>query len=157
MHGVRAPRLTTTGAIILLSSKRKHTGYPAPSNCFHNIAMCCSLCGTGTFQEVSDKLVTTMKELPVHKPLGVLTNIKNKLAIETPPTTLRTLTCSTHEWLLPPGNLQRVPIVTRPEQRGEQRVTSTHPDKLPTLQCITEAPPIMAAPNPTTKCILKPT
>jgi hypothetical protein len=79
-------------------------------------------------QEVSDNLVTTLKELPVHKRLGVLANIENKLAIETPPTTKRTLTCPTHKWLFSPGNLQMVPIVTHPEQRVEQRVTSTHPD-----------------------------
>jgi hypothetical protein len=108
-------------------------------------------------QEVSDKLVTTLMKLPVHKRLGVLANIKNQLAIETMPTTKRTLTYPTHEWLLPPGNLQRVPIVAHPEQRVEQRVTSTHPDKLPTLQCVREAPPIVAAPNPTTHRILKAT
>jgi hypothetical protein len=66
-------------------------------------------------QEVTDKLVTTLKELPIPKLSGVLADIKSRLAIDTPQASKRTLTSHTHEWLLPPGDLQRVPVVTHPE------------------------------------------
>jgi hypothetical protein len=106
-------------------------------------------------QEVTDKLVTILKELPVPKRSGVLENIKSRLAIDAPQATKRTLTSHTHKWLLPPGDLQRVPIVTHSEQRVEQRVTPNHHANAAPLQHITEAPPIMAAPNPTANGSLK--
>ncbi len=94
-------------------------------------------------QEVTDKLVTTLKELPGPKRSGVLDNIKSRLEIKDAQTTKRTLTSHTHEWLLLQGNLQRVPFVAHPEQRVEQRVTPIqHSDALP-LKRITEAPPII--------------
>jgi hypothetical protein len=68
-------------------------------------------------QEVTDELITTLKELPIPKRCSVLDNIKSILDIDDPQLTKRTLTSHTHEWLLPQGKLQRVPIITHPEQR----------------------------------------
>jgi hypothetical protein len=106
-------------------------------------------------QEETDKLDTTLKELPVPKRSSVLDNIKSRLAIVPLQPTKRTLTSHAHEWLLTQSDLQRVPIVTLPEQRVEQRVTPNLDTNAMPLQRITEAPPIMAAPNPTAKCTLK--
>ncbi len=62
------------------------------------------------------------------------------------------LTHPGHKWILPQGDLQIVPYVPPPEQRltieQEQRVP-TQPPHLPNLACITDAPPIMWALNPT--------
>ncbi len=104
---------------------------------------------------MTDKLVTTLKELPVLKRSRVLDNIKSRLDIGNAQPTKRTLTSNTHKWLLPQGNLQRVPIVAHPEQRVKQRVTPIHHADAAPLQHITEAPPIMAAPNPTVRRTLK--
>jgi hypothetical protein len=106
-------------------------------------------------QEVAGKLVTTLQVLPIPKRLGVLANVKSRLEIDTPGKIKRMLTSDTREWLLPPGDLQRVPIINHPTQRVKQRVTTTHPAKLLPLQQVTEAPPIMVVPNPTAKQILK--
>jgi hypothetical protein len=106
-------------------------------------------------QEVTDKLITTLKELPVPKRPGVFENIKSRLAIDTLQATKKILTSHTHEWLFPLGELQRMPILTHPEQRVEQRVTPNHHANAAPLQRITEAPPIKAAPNLTAKWILK--
>jgi hypothetical protein len=97
----------------------------------------------------------TLHELPVNKQLGALTDIKNKLTFDCPSTTKQTLTRPTHEWLLPPVNLQRVPPGIPPTQRVEQRVASTHHVDTPLLQRVTEAPTIMAAPNPTARRTLE--
>jgi hypothetical protein len=105
-------------------------------------------------QEVTDKLLTTLKELPVPKRFDVLVNIKSRLDIDNLQPTRRILTSHTHEWLLPQGDIQRVPIVTHPEQRVEQRGTPNHHANAVPLQRITEAPPIMVAPNPTAKSTL---
>ncbi len=74
----------------------------------------------------------------------------------------RTLTHMNHQWLLPPAKLQRVPYVPPPEQRVEQRVISCEDQHMadnnvdpPILTRITDVPPIIAAPNPTTKQALK--
>jgi hypothetical protein len=106
-------------------------------------------------QEVTDELVTTLKELPGPKRSGVLDNIKSRLEINDAQTTKRTLTSHTHKWLLPQGDLQRVPIVAHTEQRVEQRVTPIHHSNAPPLKRITEAPPILMAPNPTARRTLK--
>jgi hypothetical protein len=96
-------------------------------------------------QEMTDELVTTLKELPGPKRSGVLDNIESRLEINDAQTTNRTLTSHTHEWLLPQGDLQRLPIVAHPEQRVEQRVTTVYHSDAMSLQCITEAPPINSA------------
>jgi hypothetical protein len=103
-------------------------------------------------QEVTGELVISIKELPVPKRSGVLDNIKSRLAIDAPQPTKRMLTSHTRKWLLPQGDLQKVLIVTHPEQRVEQRVTPNHHAIAAPLQRITEAPPIMVAPNLSEKC-----
>jgi hypothetical protein len=104
---------------------------------------------------VTDKLVTMLKELPGPKRSGVLDNVKSRLDIDDAQPTKRTPASHTHEWLLPQGNLLRVPIVAHPEQRVEQRVTPIHHADVAPLQHITELPPIMAAPNLTARRTLK--
>jgi hypothetical protein len=110
-------------------------------------------------QEVSDKLVTMLRELEPSKRKGVLTLINNKLSTAAPPTAPHTLTNRAHKWLLPASNPQCVPRLMPPEQRGilpvEQRVDTSNPNKNPTIVRITDAPPIITAPNPTTKGALK--
>jgi hypothetical protein len=96
-----------------------------------------------------------LKELPGQKRSGVLDNIKSRLEINDVQTTKRTLTSHTHEWLLPQGNLQKVPIIAHPEQRVEQRVAPIHHSDAPPLQLITEVPPIMTAPHPTARRTLQ--
>jgi hypothetical protein len=106
-------------------------------------------------QEVSEDLVTMLHKLPVEKRVKVLSDIKNKLLIGTPSKDKQQLTSLNHKWILTPGDLQRVPAVIPPEQRVEQRVDTTHPPFVPALQWLTEAPPIMVAPNPTARHVLK--
>jgi hypothetical protein len=62
-------------------------------------------------QEVSNELVTTLREMPANKSSAVLTDIKTKLALTSPSANKRTLMCPTHEWMLPTGDLQRVPAL----------------------------------------------
>ncbi len=103
-------------------------------------------------QEVINKLVTTIREMPPEKQMKVVTLVKQKLASHHLDDTTCTLTNPLHHWILPPGNLQRVPYIPPPEQRVEQRVSNTTMDVAPPpppLMQIMDAPPIMAAPNPT--------
>jgi hypothetical protein len=93
------------------------------------------------------KLVITLKELPVPKRSGVLDNIRSRLDIDNAQPKKRILTSHTHKWLLPQGDLQKVPMVTHPEQRVEQRVTPNYHANAAPLQHITEAPLIMVMPN----------
>ncbi len=61
--------------------------------------------------------------------------------------------CPVHEWLLLQGDRQRVPLISITGQMEQQeRVIPPH---TATLWRVTEAPPIMVAPNPTTKRVLK--
>jgi hypothetical protein len=103
-------------------------------------------------QEVSDEPITTLQEMPAGKQSGVLLEINLKLAL-TNPTSKRTLTCPMHKWMLPPGDLQRVPAIPPMEQRVEQRVDNATPPNA--IWQVTDAPPIMATPNLTTKQVLK--
>ncbi len=66
----------------------------------------------------------------------------------------RTLTNPNHAWMLPPGNLQRSPYIPPVEQQVKQRVATDTKLPPPVIQCITDAPPIMVAPNQTSKCTL---
>jgi hypothetical protein len=78
------------------------------------------------------------------------------------------LTHPRHKWILPQVDLQRVPYVPPREQRvpkqrvPKQSVTlkerepeNNMPSQLPTLTRMTDAPPIMLAPNPTTRRALR--
>jgi hypothetical protein len=103
-------------------------------------------------QEVSVELVTTLQKMPAGKQSGVLLDIKSKLAL-TNLTSKQTLTCAMHDWMLPPGDLQRVPVIPPMEQRVEQRVNDATPPNA--IWGVTDEPPFMAAPNPTTTWVLK--
>jgi hypothetical protein len=67
----------------------------------------------------------------------------------------------THDWLLPPANIQRAPYIPLPEQRVERRVLPSDEQRVmkfedvPIILRITDAPPIMAAPNPMQRHFLK--
>ncbi len=87
--------------------------------------------------------------------MKVLSDIKNKLSIGAPSKDKQQLTSLNHKWILPPSDLQRVPAVIPPQQRVEQRVDTTHPPFVPALQWLTDAPPIMTAPNLTAPYVLK--
>ena len=72
----------------------------------------------------------------------------------------RTLTAPSQEWMIPQDDIQLNPFVPPAQQRMEQ-VTPVPPpgqQRVPTpspIQRITDAPPIMNAPNPTEKRRLK--
>jgi hypothetical protein len=105
-------------------------------------------------QEVTNKLVTTVREMPPEKQTRVITLVQQKMASHRKDGTTCTLTNPLHHWILPPGNLQRVPYVPPPEQRVEQGVSDIATDVAPPPPPITrimDTPPIMAAPNPATK------
>ncbi len=107
-------------------------------------------------QEVSEELVTRLHDLPVKKCVLVFSDINNKLSIGAQSKDKQQLTSLNHKWILSPSDLQRVPSVITPEERVDQRVdTTTHPPFVPALQRLTDAPPIMVASNPTTRCVLK--
>ncbi len=92
----------------------------------------------------------------------ILKLVTNKLVARPPTGPPRFLTYTNHKWLLPPADPQLAPHVPSPEQRVEQRVICSKVEKVnvnnepcPVLTRITDAPPIMAAPIPTTKGALK--
>jgi hypothetical protein len=112
-------------------------------------------------QEVINKLVTTLHKLLPEKHARVLFLFQDKLSTHTTIDHTCTLTHPTHDWLLPPTDIQRAPYIPPPQQRVEQRVNTFGKQrverftKIPFLIRITDAPPIMAAPNPTQKRTLK--
>jgi hypothetical protein len=108
-------------------------------------------------REVIDELVTTIKEMNPNKQACVLTLVKEKMAAMQSLDDQCTLTSPIHEWILPPGDPQRVARTPPPEQRVTQRVGKDAPATpvITPLTCITNAPALMAAPNPTTKRALK--
>jgi hypothetical protein len=75
------------------------------------------------------------------------------------------MTLPSHEWLLPKGDIQLTPYVPPSQQvdaqRAKQRVNAPNEQQqddqnnVPILTRITDAPPIMNAPNPTQKRTLK--
>ncbi len=69
--------------------------------------------------------------------------------------TTRTLTNPNYDWILPPGDLQQSPYIPPVEQRVEHRVAADTKPLPPVISRITDSPPIMAAPNPTTKQTLR--
>ncbi len=97
-------------------------------------------------QEVIDRLIITIREMPPEKQTKVVTLIKQKLASHRLDNTTCTLTNPLHHWILPPSNLQRVPYIPPPEQKAEQRVSNTATDVAPPPpppMRIIDAPPIM--------------
>jgi hypothetical protein len=87
------------------------------------------------------------------KQTRVLTLVRQKLATLLPTDNNCRLTSPLHKWILPPSDPQRVTQIPTPEQRVAQRVDNSIPTAdVPTpLTRVTNAPAIMAAPNPTTK------
>jgi hypothetical protein len=113
-------------------------------------------------QEVIDKLVTTIQEMPLNKRNHVLTLVAEKLAAGQLNDHQHSLTHPGHEWILPQGDLQRALYVPPNEQRvPEQRVPkqrmtlddAEQTNNMPPqpLARITDTPPIMLAPNPATR------
>jgi hypothetical protein len=105
-------------------------------------------------QEVIDKLVTTLQEMPLEKRTHVLTLVVKKLSTGQLHDPKSSLTLPRHKWILPQGDLQQAPCVppreqTVPKQRVlEQRVmleegelANNMPLQLPTLARITNTPP----------------
>jgi hypothetical protein len=100
------------------------------------------------FKEVIDELTTTLNELPPKQRAKFLTMVFKCLQSGQIDEPTRTLTAPTQAWMLPREDIQINPYVTPPIK---QRV----PLPTTTIQCITDAPPIMNAPNPTQKQRLK--
>jgi hypothetical protein len=94
------------------------------------------------FQEVIDELATTSNKLPPKQHTKFLTMVFKCLQMGQIDEPTRTLTAPTQAWMLPRGDIQINPYVTPPIK---QRV----PLPTTTIQWITDAPPIMNAPNPT--------
>jgi hypothetical protein len=104
--------------------------------------------------------------MPPKKRNCVLTLIAEKLAAGKLNDPKHSLTHPGHKWILPQGDLQRVPYFPPNEQRvpkqrvPEKRVTLDDAERtnnmlLQLLARITDAPPIMSALNPTTRRALR--
>jgi hypothetical protein len=120
-------------------------------------------------QEVINELITMLHKLPPDKRIPIMSRIMAKLSAPLVSAEPRQLTYPKHEWLLSRADVQLNPYMPLPvewmvpigEQRVEQRVeqmvepTVDIPANVPIFQRITNAPPIMNAPNPTQKCKLK--
>jgi hypothetical protein len=112
-------------------------------------------------QEVTNKFVTTLHKLLPKKQSSVISIVQDKLSTYMTIDHRCTLTHSMHDWFLPPTNIQQAPYIPPPEQRVEQRVNTSDKQrverftKILGLTRITNAPPIMAAPNPAQKGTLK--
>ncbi len=86
--------------------------------------------------------------------------VEQKLKAPSPPIDKRVHINPNHEWIVPPGDLQCNPYIPPVIKWAEQRVDDIERQaptvpKPTAIQRITIAPPIMAAPNPTTKRQLK--
>jgi hypothetical protein len=88
--------------------------------------------------------------------------VKQKLTAPSPPKDKWVLTDHNHELIVLPGDLQHTPYIPPVIKRVEQRVSDIEKQRMaptvptPTaIKRITNAPPIMAAPNPTKKRQLK--
>jgi hypothetical protein len=117
-------------------------------------------------QELTNEVVSTLKNMTPEKQRRVLTLIQAKLADTTVhPEGPAFLSSPCHAWILPEDDLQRVPQIRTPTQEqqrvapsAEQRVgTTTGITEIQDLCRMSDAPPIMNAPNPTTKRALKTT
>ncbi len=95
--------------------------------------------------------------MPPEKRTRVLTLVEKKLSLGHMQDPKQSITNPLHAWLLPPRDLQCTPYVPLLEQRvtrlmkqtAEQRVDDLPPVNIPPLTRISNAPPIMAALNPT--------
>jgi len=111
-------------------------------------------------RELTNDVVSTLKNMTAEKQQRVLALFKSKFSdamVQHEGPAFLTSPC--HAWILPEDDVQRVPqlrVPTQDQQRvalsTEQRVGST--PEIPTLQDLrrmSNAPPIMKAPNPTAK------
>ena len=126
----------------------------------HNCQVPCLTTGEHV-KELTTEMVTTLQKMTAEKQRCVLTSVTAKLAAHQG--NIPTDDCITpplHEWTFPDDDSQRLPPPP-PNAPGEQTVTATPTEQrvnIPTpIRRITNAPPIMAAPNPTNKCLLKTT
>jgi hypothetical protein len=117
-------------------------------------------------QELTSEVVSTLRNMTPEKQRRVFTLFQEKLAnTAVQPEGPAFLSSPCHTWILPEEDLQQVPQLRTPTQdqewvalSAEQKVGPT-PD-ITTIQdlCqISNAPPIMNAPNPRTKLNLKST
>ena len=109
-------------------------------------------------QGLTTEVVDTLSRLTPMKQQQVLTSLKAKLVAQqdTPPSASQ-VTNPLHEWLLPANDPQLAPRPVLNTPLPVERVQQTVQQRVPMLRRITDAPPIMAAPNPTNKRLLKAT
>ena len=114
-------------------------------------------------QEVLGELRTSLQELPPEQRSKIVSAIKDNLDSRAPTTYYtRTLTDANHQWLLPCSDIQLNPYIPTLDK---QRVPIPQPPTSPLDPCMTQtpqhvqrvsdAPPIMQAPNPTQKRTLR--
>jgi hypothetical protein len=106
-------------------------------------------------QEVINKLVTRLHELPPEKRLRIMSPVTAKLSAPYESIEQHSLTYPGHEWLLPQADIHLAAYVLPPKQRVDQSVKQRVDTNVHTFQWITNTPPIMNTPNPTQKCSLK--
>jgi hypothetical protein len=104
MHGTQVLPWTTIDVITMLCPRQGAYHISGSTELFPQHCQVPFLMWNEHLQEVSDELITILQEMPAGKQSGVLLDIKSKLAL-TNGTSKRTLTCSMHEWMLPPGDL----------------------------------------------------
>ena len=117
-------------------------------------------------KELTNEVVSTLKNMTAEKQRCVLTLFKSKLSNTTVQHERPAfLTSPCHAWILPEEDFQCVPQLRVPMQ-DQQRVATSAEQRVGTTWEITtmqdlcrmsNAPPIMNAPNPTTKRALKST
>ncbi len=117
-------------------------------------------------KELTQEMVSTLTTMPAIEQRHVLTEVHKKLADNLLcPSGPAFLTSPCHAWILPEDDHQRAPqevapmhVSQRAAPEGQQRVGLT-PAVTPAeiLQRMSNAPPIMNAPNPTIKRALKST
>jgi hypothetical protein len=114
---------------------------------------------------VTKEMITTLTKLTATKQWQVLTEVRAKLADDVlHPNGPAFLTSPYHAWMLPDNDHQRAPqeahkpVFQRVAPETQQRGGPTpHVNPAPSIQCMSNAPPIMKAPNPTTRRALKST
>jgi hypothetical protein len=114
-------------------------------------------------QEVTKEMISTLTKMPANEQRCVLTEVQAKLADDSlRPCGPAFLTSPCHAWMLPNNDHQCAPQEAAPTHvpapEGQQRVGPT-PEVTPaeSLQRMSNAPPIMNVPNPTTRWALKST
>jgi hypothetical protein len=108
-------------------------------------------------------MITTLTKLTATKQWQVLMEVRAKLADDALcPCGPAFLTNPCHAWMLPDDDHQRAPqeahtpVLQRGAPETQQRVGPTpHVNPAPSIQRMSNAPPIMKAPNPTTRRALK--